>query len=257
VSGDITDPGQVAAVVEAHDITHIIHLAALQVPACRANPVLGANVNVTGTINVFEAARQHDLSHVALASSVAVYGPPEDYPPGLLAADAPMRPRTLYGVHKVANEGTARIYWQDHGISSTTLRPHIVYGVGRDQGMTSEPTKAMVAAVRGQDYTIPFSGALQFQLASDVARQFIAAADHPLGQARAFSLGTEIVAVQTLADKIMARVPGVTIDVTGNPLPFPSGSDASELHAAFEQIYETPLDEGIQMSLDHFKRGGE
>ena len=57
VQGDISDTDTVLGVVEQERITHIIHLAALQVPFCRADPPRGAAVNVTGTVNVFEAAR--------------------------------------------------------------------------------------------------------------------------------------------------------------------------------------------------------
>ena len=94
VRGDLTDTQQVRTVFEQHAITHVIHLAALQVPFCRANPPVGAQVNVTGTVNVFEAARHTGVNHLAMASSVAVYGPPELYAPGLLPADAPTAART-------------------------------------------------------------------------------------------------------------------------------------------------------------------
>lgn len=253
VQGDLTDFEQVKVALQHHDITHVIHLAALQVPMCKANPVLGAQVNVTGTTNIFEAARQTGISHVVYASSIAVYGTAEDYPPGLLAEDALMLPQTLYGVYKVANEGTARIYWQDHGISSTVLRPYTVYGVGRDQGLTSEPTKAMAAAAQGQDYAITFGGRMQFHFASDVARQFIHAADHPLAGARGFNLGTPAVAVQTVADLLMQLRPGVTITVADKPLPFPEAADPAPLHNAFDSIYETPLVDGITETLAHFE----
>ena len=181
VQGDLRDTDALKAVFAEHGITRVIHLAALQVPFCRANPVLGAEVNVTGTVNVFEAARANGVDHIAFASSIGVYGPPSDFPPGLIPNDAPKKPRTLYGAYKVCNEGTALVYYEENGITSTALRPYTVYGVGRNQGMTSEPTKALVAVAKGQPYTIPFSGAMQFQWASDVARQFILAAEQPLG----------------------------------------------------------------------------
>ncbi len=57
VRGDLTDTQQVRAVFESHSVTHVIHLGALQVPFCKANPPVGAQVNVTGTVNIFEAAR--------------------------------------------------------------------------------------------------------------------------------------------------------------------------------------------------------
>ena len=54
---DVTDLDAVKELVGRHHVTHIIHLAGLQVPFCRANPSLGAHVNVVGTVNLFEAAR--------------------------------------------------------------------------------------------------------------------------------------------------------------------------------------------------------
>ena len=84
-------------------------------------------------------------------------------------------PGTIYGVYKRANESTAAVYLAENGVSSTGLRPHTVYGVGRDQGVTSAPTTAMLAAAAGTPFTIPYGGAAQLQLARDVARAFIAA----------------------------------------------------------------------------------
>jgi nucleoside-diphosphate-sugar epimerase len=220
---------------------------------CRANPVLGAQVNVTGTVNVFEAVRQAEISHLTYASSVAVYGSQEDYPPGLIAHDAPKLPRTLYGVYKVADEGIARIYWQDYQISSTTFRPYTVYGVGRDQGLTSEPTKAMLAAAHGEDYHITFGGKMQFHFASDVARQFIDAAEHPLPGAYGFNLGTPPIAVSTVAAIIMQIKPNVTITCAENALPFPEGCDPIMLHQHFERVFETPLAQGIEETIAHFE----
>jgi nucleoside-diphosphate-sugar epimerase len=253
VTGDLTDTAQVQQVFADYGITHVIHLAALQVPACRANPVLGAKVNVTGTVNIFEAARQSGIQHIAYASSIAVYGPPELYDTPILPHHAPKLPRTLYGVYKVANEGLADVYWRDHRISSTGLRPYTVFGLGRDQGLTSEPTKAMQAAARGESFHISFGGQMQFHYASDVARQFIAAAEIPLEGAHCFNLGTDPIPVQAVADLIMQIVPGVTVTVSDTTLPFPHGFDDTELKRAFATIYETPLADAVAATIDGFR----
>ncbi len=72
-----------------------IHLAALQVPFCRADPVRGARVNVVGTVCVFEAAKQRELgTPIAYASSAAVYD-----------RSGAMSPTTIYGVYKVCERG--------------------------------------------------------------------------------------------------------------------------------------------------------
>ena len=257
VSGDLRDAEAVKAVFAEHGITHVIHLAALQVPMCRANPSLGAAVNVTGTVNVFEAARAHNIKHIAYASSIGVYGPPQDYPPGLIAHDAPPAPRTLYGAYKVCNEQTARVYFDDHGISSTCLRPYTVYGVGRDQGMTSEPTHALVAAVKGKPYAIAFNGQMQFHFAPDVARQFILAAEKPLDGAFGFNLGQPPTRVSDFVDIAKRILPDAQITVRDNPLPFPAGFDDRALKANFDAIYETPLTDGIAQTIEHIRRLGE
>lgn len=255
VKGDLTDPAQVTAAFKDHNITHVIHLAALQVPFCRANPVLGAQVNVTGTVNVFEAARQTGVTHVGYASSIAVYGAPSLYPDGPIAHDAPHAPTTLYGVYKVANEGTAKIYWAEHGISSIALRPYTVYGLGRDQGMTSDPTKAMLAVATGQPFNINFGGVMQFQHASDVAQQLIDAASAPETNrgAYVFNLGTPAVSVATVVDLIKAVKPDATVTFTNTILPFPAAFDDSALRAYVPTIYETALADGIRETIMAFE----
>lgn len=256
VQGDLTDVAQVKDVFKTYEVTHVVHLAALQVPLCRANPMAGSQVNVTGTVNVFEAAREGGVSHVAYASSIAVYGSAAEYPAGPVAHDALPAPQTLYGVYKVANEGTARIYWQDHKISSMGLRPYTVYGVGRDQGMTSDVTKAMWAAVKDEPFEIGFGGVMQFQLASDVASQFIAAAEQDSAGAHVFNLGTPPASVDDVIELIRQNKPGAQITRKETRLPFPESFDDSALRAHATRVYETPLAQGIQLTMEHFEKLG-
>jgi len=252
VQADLTDAMQVRDAFKAYPVTHTIHLAALQVPFCRANPVLGSQVNVTGTVNLFEAAREAGVRHLAYASSIAVYGPASAYPSGPVAHEALHAPQTLYGVYKMANEGTARIYWQDHKISSIGLRPYTVYGVGRDQGITSDPTKAMWAAVKGDAFEIAFGGVMQFQLASDVALQFIDAAEQNLKGAHVFNLGTPPVSVDEVIELIRQVKPDAQISRKEMYLPFPESFDDSALRAHVPHVYETPLADGVRLTMEHF-----
>ena len=252
--GDLRDTTLVKDLFMQYGITRVIHLAALQVPFCKADPVLGAEVNVVGTVNVFEAARVANVSHIAYASSVAVFGPPHLYDAPILNDSHLPDPHTLYGVYKVANEGTAKIYWSDHGISSTTVRPYTVYGVGRDQGLTSEPTKAMLAAAKGEAYEIGFSGTMQFQLASDIARYFIACADTPYEGAGAFNIGTPPATVADVLRMIKKAKPDAAVSGVENELPFPAGMDGSSLQAYLPDFKETPLEEGVRQTIEHFAR---
>src|SRR5579883_1046596 len=100
IPGDVTDLATLQRAVREHGITHLVHLAGLQVPVCRADPLLGAKVNVLGTLVAFEAVRQFggQVRRLVYASSAAVFGPPASYPAGPLADDVPLVPTTHYGV---------------------------------------------------------------------------------------------------------------------------------------------------------------
>ena len=172
VRGDITDRESLARVVREHAIRRVIHLAAWQVPLCRQDPPRSAAINVVGTANVFDVVRAAagQIERVVYVSSAAVFGAPGLYPPGPLPDDAPAHPATHYGVYKVANEETARVYWEEHRIPSSGFRPLTVYGPGRDFGLTADPTLAMKAAVLGWPFQIRWGGATDLIYTEDVAR---------------------------------------------------------------------------------------
>jgi UDP-glucuronate 4-epimerase len=241
VTGDITDLAAVEAVLDTHGITNVIHLAALQVPFCRADPPRGALVNVVGTVNIFEAVRRRAdaMAPVVYTSSMAIYTADDADPvTGRLTIDAFPHPPNHYGVYKQANEGNARIYWLDTGLSSVGVRPMTVYGVGRDQGMTSGPTKAMVAAVLGVPYRVSFSGPTMYQYAPDVARTLIAASRTAVEGAHVFNLPGEVADGRSLAAAIENAVPGAgqRIEFEPGDLPFPSEID----HDGIETIDPAP-----------------
>jgi nucleoside-diphosphate-sugar epimerase len=252
VQGDLSDFSHVIEAFQAHNITHVIHLAALQVPFCKADPIKGAQVNVVGTVNVFEAARQMGMSHITYATSIAVYGPPELYPDELIPNDAPFAPKTLYGVYKVANEGTANVYWNDHQISSIALRPYTIYGPARDQGMTSDPTKAMLAAAADRPFHIAFGGAVQFHYASDVALQFIEAALHKEDGAYGYNLGTKPAMIEDIVAMIQSVKPDAQITYDELSLPFPDCDDREYRRQPF-YVKEVPLKEGVRKTIEHFE----
>src|SRR5262249_37959364 len=167
----------------------------LQVPICRANPILGATVNVVGTLAVFEAVRSaaKPIQRLVYASSAAVFGAPERYPKSPIPDEGPLIPSTHYGVFKCCNEGNARIYFQDFGLSSIGLRPWTVYGVGRDFGMTSEPTKVIKSIALGRKYHITYGGWQDLQYVEDVAASFILCLERPFSGARSYNLRGHVV----------------------------------------------------------------
>lgn len=251
IKGDITKRDAVVAATESR--THVVHLAALQVPLVRANPSLGAAVNVQGTVNVFEAAKEHGISHLSFASSAAVYGHPSRYSEAVVGADADRLPETLYGVFKVANEDTAKVYWAESQVPSVGLRPYTVYGPGRDVGVTAAPTLAVDAAVRGEPYRIGYGGTAGFSFARDVAQIFIDCARSEPNGAHTYSIGGDIVGMDRFVATIeeLTGFTGITYD--DDPLPFPDGLDGSALAERLGEVPHTPLRDALGETVEFFE----
>jgi nucleoside-diphosphate-sugar epimerase len=259
VAGDITDPATLPAIIEKHGVDRIIHLAALQIPACRANPRLGAMVNVVGSINVFEAVTKSagQVKRVAYASSAAVFG--HNVVGRAAVEEDASDPDSLYGAFKRCNEENARVYFREKGVSSVGLRPHTVYGVGRDFGVTSDPTKAMKALVVGRPFKIRFGGSVDFQYAADTADAFIRSATSDLEGAHVFNLHGETVSVQDLVAEIEScareilgspTIPQITIE--GKPNAAPSRMDDTAIRRALGDLPVTPLREGLHATIARF-----
>ncbi|MCB8945390.1 MAG: NAD(P)-dependent oxidoreductase [Ardenticatenaceae bacterium] len=256
MQGDMTDLAAVQTAVAESGATHVIHLAGLQVPFCRANPALGAAVNVVGTVNILQAVREAgaQVRGLAYASSLAALGPDSYYAERPIRDDVRLRPDTLYGVYKMANEHTARLYWQDWGVGSVGLRPYIVYGVARDQGMTSDMAKAILAVAAERPYHIKFGGMVALQYTADTAAMFIAAARASYQGAAVCNLRNDVVSVAEFVDTLKAIAPEATVTYeAGNLLPFPADLDDSGLRAILGDVPHTSLQTAVAETLAQFK----
>ena len=266
VPGDVTDLPTLSAAIKEHGITHVIHLAGLQVPTCRADPILGAKVNVLGTLAVFEALRAAggQVKRLVYASSAAVFGAPDKYPQRAdggafdwpLGDDVPLVPSTHYGVFKCCNEGNARIYFQDNGISSIGLRPWTVYGVGRDLGMTSEPTKAIKAALLGRPYHINFGGWTDFQYVEDVAKAFVLSLERPYSGAKSYNLRGAVVTLTDFHTALARVLPEAAQLVTIGTTQIAIAYDLSDagLEADLGAMPKTSLEDGIRETVEIFRQ---
>ncbi len=256
LQGDVTDLANLKRVLQDHEITHVVHLAGLQVPVCRADPLLGARVNVIGTLAVFEACKAAgaQIERLVYASSAAVLGPPEDYQQQPIANDAPLTPTTHYGYFKCCNEGNARVYYLDHGLSSIGLRPWTVFGVGRDFGMTSEPTKAIKSLALGRSYHISYGGWQDLQYVEDVAAIFLRCLEAPYRGAKSYHLRGHVVDLPTFHRALC------TVDARAETLitfgtrqiAIAYDLDDSALQRDLGPMPRTPLNDGIRRTLEQF-----
>lgn len=258
VQGDVTDLATLKQAIKTNRITHLVHLAGLQVPVCRADPLLGAKVNVLGTLAVFEAVRQSEgqVERLVYASSAAVFGPQDNYPPGRVRDDVPLTPMTHYGVFKCCNEGNARVYFRDHGLSSIGLRPETVYGVGRDFGMTSEPTKAIKALALGRDYHISYGGYQDYQYVEDVAGTFTRCLLKRYEGAKSYNVRGHVLDMPAFHEALCSvdSLARLRITFGQKPIPIAFDLDDSALQDDLGPMPLTLLVEGIGRTLDHFRR---
>jgi nucleoside-diphosphate-sugar epimerase len=224
--GDISEPGTIMKALEVS----------------KADPIGGAKVNVVGTVNVFEAARKHKLTRLGYASSIAAHG----------VFDAKTLP-TLYGAYKFCNEQTARVYMHDWGVPSVGMRPGVVYGVGRDQGMTSKTTVAILAAAAGKPYTIPFTGPVSWLHAGEVASAFIKAVSRPRDKAVVFDINGVTSTVEESMELLKKVAPASNITASGAALPFPMALSDEPLRAFLGDYGQMPLEEGITQTHNVFR----
>jgi nucleoside-diphosphate-sugar epimerase len=243
ITGDITDFDALLKAVDASGATAIVHLAALQVPFCKADPVGGARVNVVGTVNVLEAARKRGLRRVSYASSIAAHG----------AIEGDNTLPTLYGAFKYCNEATAKVYSQDWEVHSVGLRPGVVYGVGRDQGMTSKTTVALLAAAARKAYDIPFRGPISWLHAGEVASAFLKAVSRPRSQAAVFDINGVTSTVEASIALLQQVAPGAAITCSGQALPFPMDLSDAPVRAYLGDYGSVPVEAGMRGTLDAFK----
>jgi UDP-glucose 4-epimerase len=242
ILGDIVNGDAVLAAAKNCDA--IIHLAGILTPDCKTNPVRGAEINLIGTLNVFEAARQIGINRVLYTSSAGVYGADDGHTP---------KPTTHYGTFKLACEGSARAYFVDHGLSSVGFRPFIVYGPGRETGISAGPSLACRAAARGETYVIPYSGRAGLVFVNDVAAAYEAAllrqpeGAHVLNNAGDVASNDEVVAA------IRRVVPDARITVRGPPLSIIPEIDPSSIDQVLPGLPRTRLADGIKQTIEFYQ----
>ncbi|MBB4188533.1 nucleoside-diphosphate-sugar epimerase [Sinorhizobium terangae] len=237
IEGDVTDQRSLALASECVD--GMIHLAGMMTLACERDPRRAIELNVKGSLNVFEAARAAGAS-VAYLSSAGVFGPSDAVHP---------QPLTLYGVTKLAMEGIARVYAADYGIASVGLRPYVVYGPGESSGIAAGPSMAIAAALRQEAATIRFSGRVGFVYVDDVARLLAAAMTRPIQGATVLTMAGDTREMVDFTAALAARTGWTNINVEGPPLRIPSDLKSDPVPTWLGKHPPTSIEDGIEASI--------
>ena len=175
VEGDIADAAAVERVTRGMDA--VIHLAALRITACAAEPREALEVMCDGSFNVVEAARLACVRRVVAASSASIYGLADSFP--TREDHHPYNNRTWYGASKVMLEGLLRSYHAMYGLPYVAMRYFNVYGPRMDiHGKYTEVLiRWMERIANGQPPLILGDGSqtMDFIYIDDVARANVAA----------------------------------------------------------------------------------
>lgn len=151
---DITNPQQIAELVQRYKIDTIYNLAALLSAVAEQKPQLAWNIGLGGLFNVLEVAREFGCA-VFTPSSIGAFGPetPKDQTP----QDTIQRPRTMYGVTKVAGELLSDYYYKRFGVDTRSVRfPGLISNVAPPGGGTTDyAVDIYYAAVRDGKFTCP------------------------------------------------------------------------------------------------------
>ena len=136
-------------------------------------------------------------------------------------------------------------------MASIGLRPHTVYGVGRDQGLTSAPTKAMLHAAAGLPYHIGFGGSFQMQFGADVARAFLAAAGSDFRGSVVLNLPTPATDMASVVEAIelSRRIRRGRSPSNRHRSHFPPSPSRRTIEAVLGPLPETPLQAGVEMTI--------
>lgn len=257
IEGDVADFTIVQGAVDGCNL--VFHQAALvSVPLSITNPLLNHQSNVTGTANVFEAARQAGVRRVVYASSAAVYGNAPSLPKRESDRPDPVSP---YAAAKLSGELQAAAYFHSFGLETVGLRYFNVFGPRQDP---SSPYSGVLsifcqAALNQGQVTVHGDGnqTRDFVFVSDVVRANLKAAQvdfERLERPTVFNIGR---GEQTSLNQVLDFL----VKIRGQPLAVEYGSpragdirhsvadiSAARTHLGFEP--QISVEEGLQQTLD-------
>ena len=257
VEGDLTDRGALHQAFRQHSISHVIHLGALLTPDCQDNPWLGCQVNVLGSVAIFEEVRAHaeQIQGVAYASSLAVFGPePDDVLPTASQIDTTNAP-SFYGAFKRSVELIANQYWKHYQIPSVGIRPHVVYGPERTVGLTAGPSLAARDAARNEAFTINYTGEVGYDYVEDVAQAFVRSALETPAGAHVVDLPSPAATPEHIVQQIGKIVPGSAsqLSVSGPPIPTNMPAQRTLISNLFADWQATSLEDGLRKTVEFYK----
>lgn len=209
VQGNVLDSSLLQNVIERFGISGIVHTAAMVREApCLENPANAVRVNVEGTANVLEAARQNGIS-VTYLSTATLYGRDRALNP--LLETAPPSPVGLYDTTKLMGEQLCSTYRDRFGVHVAAVRTGFVYGVGQTTAgyFVSQAARGIpVCEPDGADHPVDYT------YVKDLARGvFLCHISHPCRYLVYNVTGGRLRRRREFADAVRAHLPNSRIEL--------------------------------------------
>ncbi len=218
VPGDITDRETVMGVAGSRAFTAIVHLAGIVTMGCEKDPDLGMRVNLGGTHNVLEAARQLRIPRVVFASTISVYGPDVPQP---ISEDVAIEPLTWYGQSKYMAEELGLYYQRRYGVDFRAARLAAIVGPFRVAAgsATLYTTMILEKAALGEPYVIEVDerAATPICYAKDAAGALATLATAESAPRRIYNVGTCRATAVGLLEIAKKRYPDAQIEFRPDP----------------------------------------
>jgi UDP-glucose 4-epimerase len=257
VEGSLTDPEALDAVLPG--AAAVVHLGARpSVPRSLEDPMASHDVNATGTLQVLEGLRRHDVGHVVVASSSSVYGANPTLPKQEEMTPMPVSP---YAVSKLATESYALSYAACFGLRALAFRFFNVFGPLQAAGHAyAAVVPAFVeAALAGRPVTVHGDGGQtrDFTYVGSVCEVITAAVVGGVGHERPVNLafGGRSSLLETLA--VLEGILGHPIErehvATRAGDVRDSQADQSRLRSLFPDVVPVDLEDGLRRTVDWFR----
>ena len=209
VEGDVADPVAVRRVVEG--AAGVFHMAVLPLGPTIEQPRLALEVNVAGSFNVFEAAKETGVEKVVFSSASSVYGDTDE----TMDETHPLGARTMYGASKIAGEYFLRSFNDQYGLPYVTLRYMNVYGPRQEGGLVMAVARRVLSS-QSPSITGDGSQSFDFVHVADVADANVAAMVSPVS-AEEFNVGSGTEAsAREIAERLVELI-GADVEVTYQP----------------------------------------
>ena len=232
-AGDIRDPNGVAAAVKG--CTAIYHLAALiAIPFSYHSPDTYIDTNIKGTLNIVQAARNHDVERVLHTSTSEVYGTARYVP---IDENHPLQGQSPYSASKIGADQLALSFHRSFGTPVTVVRPFNTYGPRQSARAVIPTVIAQLAAGKRLIRLGALTPTRDFSFATDTAAGFMALAqcDAAIGDVCNLGSGFEISIGDTA--RLIAQVMGVEVEIeTDEQRLRPAGSEVERLFAATGKV---------------------